>query len=99
MLVGAAELIKIGVSAVVFALSLVGNTHFKGLLNNANKDENPKAFKKLKRKKTLCFSGVVISIWFAIGVFVTWFSGKKSGEFYRISLPQLPRRRTARNVG
>lgn len=83
---GAAELIKIGVSAVVFALSLVGNTHFKGLLNNANKDENPKAFKKLKRKKTLCFSGVVISIWFAIGVFVTWFSGKKSGLHIEFSM-------------
>lgn len=81
-----AELIKIGISAVVFALCLVGNIHFKGLLKNAQKEENPKAFKKLKRKKTLCFSGVIISIWFAIGVFVTWFSGRKSGLHIEFSM-------------
>lgn len=81
-----AELIKIGVSVVVFALCLVGNLHFKGLLRNFNQAEDVKAFKKLKRKKTLCFSGVIISIWFALGVFVTWFSGKKSGLHIEFSM-------------
>lgn len=81
-----AELIKIGISVIVFALCLVGNIHFKGLLKSANKEENPKGFKKLKRKKTLCFSGVIISIWFAVGVFVTWFSGRKSGLHIEFSM-------------
>ncbi len=82
----AAELFKIGLSAVVFALSLVGNSYFKGLLNTVNKDENPKAFKRTKSLKRLCFSGAVISVWFAIGVFVTWFSGKKSGLHIEFSM-------------
>ncbi len=81
----AADLIKIGVSVVVFALSLVFNLHFKGLLKNANPD-NIKQYKKLKRKKTVSFMGVVISVWFAIGVFVTWFSGKKSGLHIEFSM-------------
>jgi F-type H+-transporting ATPase subunit a len=80
-----AELIKIGVSVIVFVLSLIGNLHFKGLLRNAD-EENVKAFKKLKRKKTLCFSGVIISLWFAIGVFVTWFSGRKGGLHIEFSM-------------
>lgn len=81
-----AELIKIGVSVVVFALCLVGNIHFKGLLKTVQKEENTKVFKKIKRKKTLCFSGIIISIWFAIGVFVTWFSGRKSGLHIEFSM-------------
>ncbi len=79
------ELIKIGISVVVFALALVFNLHFKGLLKNAN-PEDIRAYKKLKRKKTIAFSGIVISIWFAIGVFITWFSGKKSGLHIEFSM-------------
>ena len=74
-----ADLIKIGVSVVVFALSLVGNIHFKGVLKNFGDEIDKKKFKKKKRLKTLCFSGMLISIWFAIGVLITWFSGKHSG--------------------
>ncbi len=80
-----ADLIKIGISVVVFALSLVLNLHFKGLLKNADPSDI-KPFKKLKRKKTLSFAGIVISVWFAIGVFVTWFSGKKSGLHIEFSM-------------
>ncbi len=81
-----ADIIKIGVSVVVFALCLVGNIHFKGLLKNKNPQEDLKAYKKLKKKKTLCFAGIVIAIWFVIGVFVTWFSGKKSGLHIEFSM-------------
>ncbi len=80
-----AELIKIGVSVIVFVICLVGNLHFKGLLKNAD-PESVKKFKRLKTKKRLCFSGVIISLWFAIGVFVTWFSGKKSGLHIEFSM-------------
>ena len=80
-----ADLVKIGISIVVFALSLVFNLHFKGLLKNANSEES-KNIKKLKRKKTLSFTGVIISAWFAIGVFVTWFSGRKSGLHVEFSM-------------
>ncbi len=81
-----ADIIKIAVSVVVFALCLVGNIHFKGLIKNTNPDENLKVFKKLKKKKTLCFAGIVISVWFCIGVFVTWFSGKTSGLHIEFSM-------------
>ena len=62
-----AELIKIGISIVVFALCFAGNIHFKGLLKNIG-DTDTKKLKSLKKRKTLCFVGVIISIWFAIGV-------------------------------
>lgn len=82
---GTPELIKIGVSVILFVLCLVLNLHFKGLLKNADA-EDVKKFKRLKLKKRLSFSGVIISIWFAIGVFVTWFSGKKSGLHIEFSM-------------
>lgn len=81
-----AELIKIGISIVVFALCFAGNIHFKGLLKNIGDRENTKKLKSLKKRKTLCFVGVIISIWFAIGVFVTWFSGRKSGMHIEFSM-------------
>lgn len=77
-----ADLIKIGASVVVFVLSLVGNIHFKGVLKNFGDEIDKKKLKKKKRLKTLCFSGMLISIWFAIGVFVTWFSGKHLGNMH-----------------
>jgi F-type H+-transporting ATPase subunit a len=86
MQVSMAELIKIGVSVIVFALCLVGNVHFKGKLKSTDKDAETVRYKKLKRIKTLFFSGVVISVWFVIGVFVTWFSGKKSGLHIEFSM-------------
>ncbi len=81
-----AELCKIGIGIVVFALCLVGNIHFKGLLKHKSPEEDLKSFKKLKKSKTLCFAGMVIAIWFCIGVFVTWFSGKKSGLHIEFSM-------------
>lgn len=80
------QLIKIGISIVVFALCLAGNIHFKGLLRNVSEDENTKKLKNLKTRKKLCFAGVLISVWFAIGVFVTWFSGRKSGMHIEFSM-------------
>jgi F-type H+-transporting ATPase subunit a len=77
-----ADLIKIGVSVVVFVLSLVGNIHFKGVLKNFGDEIDKKKFKKKKRLKTLCFSGMLISIWFALGVFITWLSGKHLGAMH-----------------
>ncbi len=74
-----ADLIKIGVSVVVFVFSLVGNIHFKGIIKNLGDDADKKKLKKKKRFKKLCFSGMIISIWFALGVFITWFSGKHMG--------------------
>lgn len=81
-----ADIIKIGVSVVVFALCLAGNVHFKGLIKNADSQQDIKSYKKLKRKKTIMFSGMLISIWFALGVFVTWFSGKTSGLHIEFSM-------------
>ncbi len=81
----AAELIKIGIGAIVFVLGLVGNVHFKGLLKNAAYNE-AKKLKKIKLKKRLCFSGAIIGLWFVIGVFVTWFSGKKGGLHIEFSM-------------
>ena len=83
---GTADIIKIGVSVVVFALCLAGNVHFKGLIKNADSQQDIKSYKKLKRKKTIMFSGMLISIWFALGVFVTWFSGKTSGLHIEFSM-------------
>ncbi len=83
---GKAELIEIGISVVVFVICLVGNLHFKSQLKERNPDEDLKTFKKLKKKKTLCFAGVIISLWFAIGVFVTWFSGKSGGLHIEFSM-------------
>lgn len=81
-----ADLIKIGVSVVVFVLCLVLNIHFKGVLKNFGEDYDKKKFKKKKRLKTLCFSGMLISVWFALGVFITWFSGKHSGMHIEFSM-------------
>lgn len=81
-----AELIKIGVSIVAFVLCLVGNIHFKGLLKHLSDSDDVKKLKGIKRKKKLCFTGAVISVWFALGVFVTWFSGKKSGMHIEFSM-------------
>ena len=80
------ELIKIGVSVVVFILCLVGNIHFKGVIKNFGDEIDIKKRKKTKRFKTLCFSGMLISIWFALGVFITWFSGKHSGMHIHFSM-------------
>lgn len=81
-----ADLIKIGISVVVFIICLVLNIHFKGVLKNFCDDYDKKKFKKKKRLKTLCFSGMIISIWFALGVFITWFSGKHSGMHIEFSM-------------
>ncbi len=81
-----ADLIKIGISVVVFIICLVLNIHFKGVLKNFGDDYDKKKFKKKKRLKTLCFSGMIISIWFALGVFITWFSGKHSGMHIEFSM-------------
>ena len=80
-----AELIKIGIGVIVFVLCLVGNVHFKGLLKNVD-CEDAKKLKRLKLKKRLCFSGAIIGLWFVIGVFVTWFSGKKGGLHIEFSM-------------
>lgn len=81
-----ADLIKIGISVVVFVLCLVLNIHFKGVLKNFGDDYDKKKYKKKKRLKTLCFSGMLISVWFALGVFITWFSGKHSGMHIEFSM-------------
>ena len=81
-----ADLIKIGISVVVFVLCLVLNIHFKGVLKNFGADYDKKKYKKKKRLKTLCFSGMLISVWFALGVFITWFSGKHSGMHIEFSM-------------
>ena len=81
-----ADLIKIGVSVVVFVLCLVGNIHFKSVIKNFGDEIDVKKRKKTKRFKTLCFSGMLISIWFALGVFITWFSGKHSGMHIEFSM-------------
>lgn len=81
-----AELIKIGLGVVVFALCFAGNIHFKGLIKNGASNEDTKKLKSLKKRKKLCFAGAVIGIWFVIGVFVTWFSGRKSGMKIEFSM-------------
>ena len=81
-----ADLIKIGVSVVVFVLCLVGNIHFKSVIKNFGDEIDVKKRKKTKRFKTLCFSGMLISVWFALGVFITWFSGKHSGMHIEFSM-------------
>ncbi len=81
-----ADLIKIGISVVVFILCLVGNIHFKGVIKNFSSEVDQKTIKKKKKLKTLCFSGMLISIWFALGVFITWFSGKHSGMHIEFSM-------------
>lgn len=80
------ELIKIGVGIVFFAFCLIGNMHFKGLLKNTSDVEDVKKLKSLKKRKKLCFAGAIISLWFVIGVFVTWFSGRKSGMNIEFSM-------------
>jgi len=80
------DLIKIGASVVVFILCLVGNIHFKSVIKNFGDEIDVKKRKKTKRFKTLCFSGMLISIWFALGVFITWFSGKHSGMHIEFSM-------------
>lgn len=81
-----ADLIKIGISVVVFILCLALNIHFKGVIKNFSEDIDKKTLKKKKRLKTLCFSGMLISVWFALGVFITWFSGKHSGMHIEFSM-------------
>ncbi len=81
-----ADLIKIGASVVIFILCLVGNIHFKGVIKNFSNEVDKKTIKKKKKLKTLCFSGMLISIWFALGVFITWFSGKHSGMHIEFSM-------------
>ena len=77
-----ADLIKIGISVVVFVLCLVGNIHFKGIVKNLPDDIDKKTLKKKKKLKTLCFSGMLISIWFALGVFITSCNGAGSIQNY-----------------
>ena len=81
-----ADLIKIGASVVIFILCLVGNIHFKGVIKNFSNEVDKKTLKKKKKLKTLCFSGMLISIWFALGVFITWFSGKHSAMHIEFSM-------------
>lgn len=81
-----ADLIKIGVSVVVFVLFAVLNVYFKGVIKNFPNDVDKKTLKKKRKFKTLCFSGMLISIWFALGVFITWFSGKHSAMHIEFSM-------------
>ena len=81
-----ADLIKIGVSVVVFVLFAVLNVYFKGVIKNLPNDVDKKTLKKKRKFKTLCFSGMLISIWFALGVFITWFSGKHSAMHIEFSM-------------
>ena len=81
-----ADLIKICASVVIFILCLVGNIHFKGVIKNFSNEVDKKTIKKKKKLKTLCFSGMLISIWFALGVFITWFSGKHSAMHIEFSM-------------
>ena len=83
---GTADLIKIGVSVVVFVLFAVLNVYFKGVIKNLPNDVDKKTLKKKRKFKTLCFSGMLISIWFALGVFITWFSGKHSAMHIEFSM-------------
>ena len=50
---GTADLIKIGISIVVFVICLVLNIHFKGIIKNLGNDVDKKTLKKKKRLKTL----------------------------------------------
>ena len=81
-----ADLIKIGISVVVFVLFAVLNVYFKGVIKNLPNDVDKKTLKKKRKFKTLCFSGMLISIWFALGVFITWFSGKHSAMHIEFSM-------------
>ncbi len=56
---------EIGVSVVVFALCLAGYLHSRNI--------------QVVKKTKLFFIGMIISLWFLLGVFITAFSGKKSG--------------------
>ena len=81
-----ADLIKIGISVVVFVLFAVLNVYFKGVIKNLPNDVDKKTLKKKRKFRTLCFSGMLISIWFALGVFITWFSGKHSAMHIEFSM-------------
>lgn len=62
-------IIELAAGAVVLAACLAGFVYTKGHI-----DGEPT--KKQKRNKKLFFVGTIMSAWFLVGVFVTWFSGK-----------------------
>ncbi len=64
-------IIELCISAVVFSACLVGYIAAKKGIGEVEPS------KKQKRKKTLFFSGVLISAWFFVGVLITEFSGKE----------------------
>ncbi len=64
-------IIELAVGAVVLAACLVGFVYMKGHI-----DGEPT--KKQKRNKKLFFIGMIMSAWFIVGVFITWFSAKSS---------------------
>ncbi len=64
-------IIELCISAVVLSVCLVGYIMAKRGIDSECPD------KKQKRKKTLFFSGVLISVWFFVGVLITEFSGKE----------------------
>lgn len=79
VLVKTAEIIELGVSVVVFALSLAGFIHSKSALKALSADADEKTLKKCKKHKKLFFVGIVFSVWLVLGVLLKAFSGIKSG--------------------
>ena len=75
MLVKTAEIIELGVSVVVFALSLAGFIHSKSALKALSADADEKTLKKCKKHKKLFFVGIVFSVWLVLGVLLKAFSG------------------------
>ncbi len=80
-----ALIVKIGASVVVFALCFAMFIYSKSALKHID-SEDLTAVKKKKKTKKLSFVGMIISLWFLLGVFVTEFSGKKMGLHIEFSM-------------
>lgn len=75
---GTVSLIELGISVVVFALCTAGAIHTKSVLKSSA-EADLKTVKKIKRKSKLFTAGTVFGVWFALGVLLSNFSGKKAG--------------------
>lgn len=77
------QIIEAAVSVIIFALCLAGYLHTKNVIRLEKPAEDKMASvlfaKKLKKRKKLFFVGMIMGAWFAVGVLLTVFSGKKSG--------------------
>lgn len=77
------KIIELGISVVIFALSLAGYIHKKSFLKTEKPPEDEaeaaKFLKKHKKQKKLCFVGMIFGAWFMLGVLITAFSGIKGG--------------------